>query len=133
MFTKTNEPPPASYGLTWRDRLPGPVATLLRFPWWQFAIAIFAAVLLAKLINTPNARIIKALAGIAIFAVAYKTRPFYALCFIMLFMFFPFSIFVGSSTMIFVVLAATIYLARLTQKQVAPLQRTPIDLWVGLM
>lgn len=116
-----------------RDRLPGPIRVFAELPWLGLVLAVVAAVILANQFNAPNSRIIKLIAGMVLFGVAYRTRPFYSLCFITLLFPFPFSIFVGSSTMIFVVLASLIYLARLTLKQVNPLRRTPIDIGVGVM
>jgi O-antigen ligase len=122
-----------AYRAPWQDRLPGPLSRLARFSWWQMAIALVAAVLLSQQILDPQSRVIKAAAGLVLFIIAFRTRPFYALCFIALTFAFPFSIFVGSSTMIFVVLALTIYLARLTLGQVPPMVRTPVDAGMGVL
>jgi len=91
------------------------------------------AAILGNQINAPNSRIIKALAGVVLFIVSYRAKPFYALCFITLLFPFPFSIFVGSSTMIFVVLASVIYLGRLTLRQVPPLVHSPVDVAIGIL
>jgi hypothetical protein len=122
---------PESYRAPWRDRLPGPLRALAG-NWWQLAAALVVAILLAQQVIAPNSRMIKLVAGVVLFMVAYRTRPFYALCFIAIMFPFPFSIFVGSSTMIFVVLLLIVYLARMTLNQVPPLQRTPYDALVGL-
>ncbi len=124
---------PSSYRLSWRDRLPGPLQSLARFPWWTLILAGVVSLVLADQIAAPNSRIIKLGAGALLLVMAYRLRPFYALCFITLLFPFPFSIFVGSSTMIFIVLAATIYLARLTLRQVAPPSRTPADAFLGIL
>jgi len=102
-------------------------------PWWQIVIAGVMALILAQQIAAPNSRVIKLGAGVALFIIAYRTRPFHALCFIGLFFLFPFSIFVGSSTMIFIVLAMLIYLARLTLGEVQPPRRTPVDIGLGVL
>ena len=72
---------PESYRSPWRDRLPGPLRVLAG-NWWQLAAALVVAVLLAQQVVAPNSRIIKLIAGMMLFVVAYRTRPFYALCFI---------------------------------------------------
>jgi len=125
--------PPTVYRLPLRDRLPGPLGALLSFPWWQLAVAGAVGYLLGELIHTPNSRIIKAIAGLVLFGIARRTQPFYALCFIVLMFPFPFSIFVGSSTMIFIVVACLVYLGRLTLKQTDPPARTPVDAGMGIL
>jgi len=124
---------PGAYRLPWQDRLPGPLTRLVTVRWWHFAVALVAGFLLADQINAPSSRVIKALAGAALFILAYRAKPFYSLCFITLFFMFPFSIFIGSSTLIFAVLLALIYLARLTMRQVPPLRRTPVDIPMAML
>lgn len=133
MRTYTTDEYPESYGATWRDRLPTPLAALWGSHWLKLAVAVGVGILFAEQLNAPSSRVIKALAGVLLFALAYRTQPFNALCFIGLMFLFPFTIFVGTSTMIFIVLAALIYIARLTLGQVPPLRRSPADLGVGLM
>jgi len=130
---ETHQDAPRSYRTPWRDRLPEPLSRLARLPWWQVAVAALVATLLAQQILSPASRVIKASAGLLLFLIAFRTKPFYALCFIAITFAFPFSIFVGSSTMIFVVLAFTVYLARMTLGQVPLLSRTPVDAGMGVL
>ena len=123
----------ASYRLSWRDRLPRPWSDLLAFSWIRLGIVVVAALVLGQQILAPNPRVIKLVAGVALFVAAYRARPFWALCMIVLFFPFPFSIFVGDSTMIFIVLVALVYLARLTMGQVPALRGTPVDAGMAVL
>ena len=119
--------------MSWRDRLPRLLQPLSRMPWHALVVAGIVGLFLASQINAPNSRIIKLLAGCALLVIAYRTKPFYSLCFIAVAFMFPFSIFVGSSTMIFTVLTLLIYLARLSLRQVPSFQRTPLDVFIAIM
>ncbi len=130
---EARETQPAAYRAPWQDRLPRPIGRMVRLPWWQIGAAAAAAFLLSQQILEPQSRVIKAVAGLVLLIIAIRTRPFYALCFIALTFAFPFSIFIGSSTLIFVGLAFTVYLARLTLGQVPPLVRTPVDAGMGVL
>jgi O-antigen ligase len=122
-----------SYRLSWRDRLPRPWGSLFAFSWIRLGIVVVVALVLSQQILAPNPRVIKLIAGMALFVAAYRARPFWALCMIVLFFPFPFSIFVGDSTMIFIVLVALVYLARLTLGQVPALRGTPVDAGMALL
>ncbi len=124
---------PASYRASRTDRMPRVLRSLAGLPWWQLGLALVVALVLSHQFSSPNSRVIKAVAGVVLFIVAFRLKPFWALCFITLFFPFPFGIFVGSSTMIFIVLIALVYLARLTLGQVPALVRTPVDVGMAVL
>lgn len=125
--------PAPEYRLSWRDRVDPRLRRLIGLPWGKIGLAVLLGWLLSGQILDPSPRVIKAVAGVVLFIVAYRAKPLYALCFIAVMWIVPFSLFIGESTVVLIGLVTLVYLARLILRQVDPIARTPVDVGVATL